>query len=364
VVVVNVGAPELGELAELSPETIVPAHFRYSVHKQEIWDLCRGAIFGAERAVEGTGQTLGLVWQTYLGLQYRPRVEPWSTFVAYENSFVQLTGEWSGFPGHRYRYPSSLPALDARGISELTSILTIRTYFNDAVAGLVGVPYLPSAIRGGVHQTLLQRKLDQRDVLDALTARIGPTVVDVERKESGYARALSLPLMLGIVLSRLADVAEYRAVLADLRAELEPLRRKVAADRQTASANPGRFLKRYASYLHEATAGMPGALTEGSAVVGAAVAPVVGVPPEVGSGIGKLAATLGGTRLIRAYDKLVRSDVHAVSGLAQAFRSLRSAQSEIERVFKTRWSRGDYDELVRLAALPETLFVRLRSLEV
>src|ERR1700759_4782422 len=102
-----------------------------------------------------------------------PIVDAWREFFG--NNYISLNraiwdreqdspAGWDGVPASYYfgnSLPSGAPVKGEalRSLNDFLSVQTIRTIFNDNLAAMLGVPYIPTSIRSPVYSVLLSQKI-------------------------------------------------------------------------------------------------------------------------------------------------------------------------------------------------------------
>jgi hypothetical protein len=252
----------------------------------------------------------------------------------------------------------------ARGRDTFLSIQTVRTLFNDALAGALGIPYMASALRGPIHWLLVYEKAKAQLLIDQLLARVGPPTMNDDSAATAsdpYLAELSLPFLLGLVLEKMKGPADYWPVVLDYRERFAPLRRRIALDRNEWSGRSAKYMERFLSELRGGSPRYEHAV-RGVAGVGADVGTALtGLP--VGAGI-KLVVTALAEPARRAWLKRRRPDVYLLMSLCDEARALRMAEENVRQIWGRSWDRAGREQLERLARGHPAQLTRLRNLEL
>lgn len=276
--------------------------------------------------------------------------------------------QWSGVFAHAYFEARVPPAFgqasvgdDARERDTFLALATMRTLFNDRLAGFLRVPYLASSLRGPVHAVLLARKAERQLVADRLIAALGPPAADAS--DSGpYMSEVSAPFLLGLVLERMQQPGDYWQVVAEYRKRFAPLRRRLLRDRDAWNGRAGPYLHSLLAPLAETNEVFRRSI-DGAAIVTSTLASAIRPDVAAASAGVKLARlAFPAEHVRRAYYRCFRPELHLLLSVASEADALRSVEDRIEALWGKAWTRSDRDALARLAAVQPPDFARLRSL--
>jgi hypothetical protein len=307
-----------------------------------------------------------------------PMIDAWRVFLGRDDislnqslwdSAQDSAYTWDGIPASHYfgdiGTPSMTPrtADELRSLNDFLSIQTIRALFNDSLAGMLDVPYIPTSIRSPIHSILLSQKIRTQSLADRLLSQIGPPLLEAPNT-TAYVAEVSAPFLLGIALSRMRAPDDYWGVVEELRDSFAPLRTRIAADREEWQGRSGVYLSEYLKHLKGY---MPlGLQVAQEAALG--TAGVVAVASPLGGGLVNLAVKMACAlkttgKAYTWYLKRFKPYIHVAVEMATEARALRSVENEIERIWRSKWSRGEHDHLERLSASRPEMFSRLRKLD-
>lgn len=277
---------------------------------------------------------------------------------------------WDGIPA-TYYFDNSLPSAplhtteSLQSLNDFLSVQTIRTIFNDNLAAMLNVPYIPTSIRSPVYSVLLSQKIKTQHLADRLLGQIGPPPLETPNT-AAYVAELSVPFLLGIAFSRMGNVEDYWRIIEDLRNSFAPLRARLSADRNEWQGRSGAYLSEYLKHLKGYMP--PGLQVAQGAASGAGTVVSVAASP-LGGGFVDLAVKLARAwktteKAYAWYLKRFRPYIHVIIEMATEAKALRAVETEIERLWGSTWTRGDHDQLERLSISRPEMFSRLRKLDV
>jgi hypothetical protein len=273
---------------------------------------------------------------------------------------------WDGVPATHYigRNLGLDPEADKESLNEFVTVQTMRALFNDNLAGLLHVPYVPTSLRSPIYTELLRSKLEVQLLADKLLAALGPPILH-ELKPGPYAAELSAPFLLGILLSRITKPEDFWPALLELRQQLAPLRERLRLDRHDWHGRSANYLAEYLKHLKGYTppsVQFAGQVVSGTATLGASVA----TASPLGGGAAKLLIKLvealkPAEKAYQIYLRRFKPHVHVLVELDKEARALRSAETDIERLWKSSWTRHDHDVLEALSLSRPEMYSRLRQ---
>lgn len=307
--------------------------------------------------------TFERIWSKYLGV----RQTDIHLNLNY-NVFQQSPDFWDGIPASYY-----IPLRRTLGnkvdeqMNEFLSVQTIRTLFNDGFAGFVGVPYIGTSIRAGVHAVLLRRKLETQLIADKLLSHIGPR--PLRHRTSTYVAESSAPFILGLILEKIGSRENFWTALADYRARFQPLRERLRADRREWDGKSGQYVRRLTRHLgglsREAN-DLGGEALKTGAVGATTIATGSKEAGELAGLAVKLLMLLKPAEVAyHVYLKYFRPELHLLFDLSKEAQLLRSVENRINALWgpHSGWGREDRDELEFMASVHPGAFLKLRTLE-
>lgn len=378
---IELGGPTPLTLLDLSTLTFALCCFDQIVVQPGSWIAIPPHLSDAVTTLEYPGQFIrSTLWsmcselmnQTHSPGQMKVWQDAWGSFlgVASPRLDLQMVSNhqdsplyWNGVLAHAYtdalaRDPTRVTS-DA-GANEYLSIQTMRTLFNDSLAGYLSLSYLPSSIRAPIHAVVLGAKVERQLVVDSLIERIGPRTVSANTSRSPYTGEFSAPFMLGLVLGRMESPGDFWRAVSDMREEFAPLRRRIAEDRDAWDGRRTQYVEDLMAPLVKVSEAAD-LTVEATAATAATVASAAGAGP-----LGLLAVKLARFGLPapvrRQYYKRFRPELHLFFSMASEAKSLRAVDTQLEEVFSMRLGKGDLDALEHYASLQPPAFAQLRDL--
>lgn len=142
-----------------------------------LWTMCAGLSPGPLGASSADLGEFTRAWTTF---PYGDASEPDDSgirldFDAYDRYQDSPLG-WNGIFAHEYASTllNGSVLSDKVERNEYLSIQTMRTLFNDRLAGYLQVPYLASSFRAPIQSLLLARKAETQLLVDRIIASLGP----------------------------------------------------------------------------------------------------------------------------------------------------------------------------------------------
>jgi hypothetical protein len=243
------------------------------------------------------------------------------------------------------------PAGREEQLAVALGIHTVRTGFNDAIAGALGLPYLATSVRLPISSRLANSKTDVLRVLRELIANSNPPGPS-EPAMFAPRTQIAAPLLLGLVLEQMSKPEDYRAALDDIRQRFAPLRAELRDDRETApwDEKPGRYLQRFTKHL-----GGTGPLAPAQDVLAGAAQPVAtfvaGDPGFTTAALKAIMAVKPLDMAHRAYLRLWRPEIYVLLNVAQEAGQLSRLNSRIRRIWGSELDLTQQDLLERFANL-------------
>jgi hypothetical protein len=348
------------ELASVSITLAYPEPRRFI--RNTLWSLCVGV--GSQGGHRVGQEAMTKAWNDLL---YDGKQEVILDLHAHDE-YQDSPGYWDGIPASHYFGDLFAPALypsdkSAKSRNGFLSIQTIRTLYNDAVAGALGIPYVSSSLRSPIHWLLIREKTEMRLLLDQLLSEVGPPTVSEPdaMQENPYMAEFSAPFLLGLVLEKMATHNDYWPVVLDYRERFAPLRKRIAREREQWNGRSGAYLDRFLSEFRGASE-QYGPRVRGVAGVGADVGvALTGLPVAVAIKLG-VAALARPAR--REWLRRRRPDIYLLMSLSDEAKSLRMAEEQVRRIWGRSWDRAGREQLERLARGHPTGLARLRDLRL
>jgi hypothetical protein len=334
--------------------------------------------FPGQRFIDGTLSQVGIPSQLNDGAGQRLVADEfeagWSRFLRLPPKDIRLNlsysrfqpspSYWSGIPASEYIWTAFQGANADDELRDFLSVQTIRALFNDGLAGFLGIPYLSTSIRAPVQSEILRRKIDIQLLLDKLLSSIGPKPLR-SNKRSVYMCQCSAPFVLALILQRIEKPHEFWQTLTEYRSKFEPLRRRIAEDRNKWEERRGQYLSGLTKHFTEfsETANIVGeSVTAGAVFVTTVATGTEETSDVVKAGIKLLKLIKPTDMLYKLYTKYFRPELYLLFNLAEEARRLGAIEKRIETVWGTRWGRAQHDQLEWLAAAQPGDFLKLRNI--
>jgi hypothetical protein len=272
-----------------------------------------------------------------------------------------------------FDYSSTAQIADAFGIASGSAgrdaqlavalgVHTVRAGFNDAIAGVLGLPYLATSIRLPVSSELADRKTRVLWVLRRLIANSSPAG-PAEPATFAPRTQIAAPLLLGLVLERMSKPEDYRPALDEVRERFAPLRAHLREDRETAQwdKQPQMYMQQFTKHLGESATL---ATVQDAAIAGAqaGVTIATGDPGFVTAALKVIAAVKPLEVAHRAYLRLWRPEIYVLLNVAKEARRLSLLDSRIERIWGSGPDLAQQRQLDRFASLRADPFLTPTSL--
>jgi len=229
------------------------------------------------------------------------------------------------------------------------AIHTVRTVFNDAIAGALGVPYLAASIRLPVSSELADRKTDVLWVLRRLIQNSSPSVPS-EPATFAPRTQFAAPLLLGLVLEQMSKPQDYRDALDQVRARFAPLREQLREDRGKAQwdEKPQVYMRRFEKHL--GTGGATAAIAKDAAITAAQAGATMatGDPGFVTAALKLISVVKPLDLAHRTYLRMWRPEIYVLLNVADEARNLSLLASRIEQIWGTA---PDLEQLNHFASL-------------
>jgi len=231
-------------------------------------------------------------------------------------------------------------------------IHTVRTGFNDAIAGVLRLPYMATSIRLPVSSDLADRKTLLLWVLRQLIASSSPPG-RAEPATFAPRTQIAAPLLLGLVLERMAKPEDYRGALDEVRQRFAPLRAQLREDRETApwDEKPQLYMQRFTKHLAGTGVTFAGAQDAviGAAQAGATIA--TGDPGFVSAALKVIAATKPLEYAHRAYLRLWKPEIYVLLNVAREADRLSLLNKRIKQIWGNELDLTQQRLLERFASL-------------
>jgi hypothetical protein len=283
-------------------------------------------------------------------------------FGPYQNS----PHYWDGIPLSHYLFGYVNRTVDDK-MRDFLSVQTMRTLFNDRLAGFLKVPYLSSAVRTSVHSVILRRKVEIQILADKLLACIGPEFVKAD-PGNAYMSECSAPFILGLILEKMTKPEDFWNILKEYRERFAPLRKRMREDRAEWGGRSGQYLRRMLSHLSEFAASNID-LFENAVGNIAVAATTCATASKMAGESAKLAVKLiklskPASAIQELYWRIFKPEIYLLSNLADEAKRLRTVENRIVDIWgaKERWGRREHDQLTFLASAHQACFPRLRNL--
>lgn len=235
-------------------------------------------------------------------------------------------------------------SLEGRALTEFLSVQTMRTLYNDRVAGMLGVPLWSSAFRSPISARLLRQKAEKRPVADEVLGRLMPR----QAPSGPYMQRLKLPPLLSLLLRGMVDLNEFWPAVQDLRADFQPVRDAIRRARGSGESD---LLRRYGRWIESVGAGAARTTATqdaAEAALAVLVAPT-SAPVQALTLMGKLASARGVSAVRDGLIRALRPDLHVIGNVAHEARRLLEIEHELARLWGRQWTREDFDDLERLS---------------
>lgn len=340
---------------------ILPLVYPPDFIPQTLWSLCAGIHGRAGSEVDAA--EYAQAWAQ--ALQVEDVHLDLRAYDRYQDSPFAWNGVFAhGYIGDLFSASSSTTTAEARRVrNEFLSIQTMRTLFNDRIAGYIQLPYLASSSRAPIQGLLLRRKAERQLLADRLLASLGPSKIEPGQDELGpYAAEISAPFLLGLILEQMNSPDDYWTVVSSYRTQFGALRRRIVRERTDWEGRPGAYLRKLLEPLAELNP-LYTRSVDASAVVAGAVATAIR-PDLAAAGVGvKLARLVFPAERVRMkYYKRFRPELHLLFSVAREAESLRAVEDRIGHIWGKTWQASERETLMRLAAMQPPDFSRLRSL--
>jgi hypothetical protein len=309
-------------------------------------------------------------------------------FNSHEQRRAPLEDAWANFLGRRVRldfrawdkhqlspyvwngvvadsYAADLLTQERRGYEELISIQTMRTLVNYELAGKLSVPYLAASFRAPIQSLIIRENYLRQMTVDRLMQEIGPAAAERDDgKREPYAREYSAPFLFALVLERMGRPEDYWEVVADYRERFRPLRERLRRDRDSWDGRVGPYVNRLlrsAGVTPQALLQGEGVLIDaGAAAVAGALGGFFGAQASLAMKLVALASPAG--HALRCYRRWFRPELYLLASLRKEAELLRTLDSRVEAIWKTRWASVEYRELEALCSTNPSPFLRFGAL--
>lgn len=249
---------------------------------------------------------------------------------------------------------------------EFLSIQTMRTIFNDRLAGFIGIPYYSSSLKSCIHSKILENKMERRMMIDQLIYEIGPKNDNLD-SNSPYITEYSAPFLLGLILERMKNPDDYWDLLKEYKEKFSPLRKKIVQDKNQWDGRSGHYLSNYLKYINDFTNDVDTStqknLVKGGAIVGTvltAITPYDKVLLDLGM---KLLDLIVHNKSIRKmYLRKFQPEVYLLISLSEEAKQLHSVENRIQNIWGDSWSRREHDQLLNLTKTTPYYFSKLKNL--
>lgn len=273
--------------------------------------------------------------------------------------------EWDGIPAGYYAGSLfSRGRVDVQKMNEFLSVQTMRTLFNDALSGILAVPYLSSSIRAPVTGVLMNRKLQLQPIVDALIDELAPPASADDCKSASYAIELQAPFFLGLVLQESQRPEEILSRIMEYRRRAEPLRKQLAADREAWSGRGGAYVEALVKSMRGFTENQSKVSNTAVETTATAFTTLVTATEPfmqlAGLGIKLLLLLRPVDRVRKLYNRVFKPHIYLLTELSEEAAALRNVESQLKRVFGHAWTAESRQCLSVLASSYPASFAKLR----
>ena len=273
---------------------------------------------------------------------------------------------WNGVPAS-YFVDSlfSGSAIDRDSMNEFLSVQTMRTLFNDVLAGFLSIPYLSTSIRAPIISIVMQRKVQLQPLVDALIEAIATADATLEDKNLPFASELYAPFFLGLVLEKSNRPEDILPNILEYRRKAEPLRKQLATDREVWSGRGRPYLKNVIKSINKFRSNQTELAENAIKTTVSTLTPLVTAtqPQTQMASLGiELAMLLRPMdKLNCLYNRIFRPHIYWLTELSEEAKALRNVESQLVRVFDHSWTKDKRRSLELLADTYPASFAKLRE---
>jgi hypothetical protein len=261
--------------------------------------------------------------------------------------------------GDTYGYAAALGFLERsygelHGESAYLPIQTVRAVYNDRVAGLLGLPYLPTSIRLPVAADLSRSRAELLDGIRLLAQSAPGSEPARPQSPTTPPAPLYAPFLLGLVLARMNSPDEFEDAVGYWRDRFAPFRSwlRTHPQRELWQAQPHALRRELAARMHDVTGPSNASVSETVAfevLQGAASLTPVG--PFAGSALKILRATQPASGLRRLMARLFKPELYLLFSISDEARHVATLDADITRIWGRRLTDDSRDALERIRRL-------------
>ncbi len=273
---------------------------------------------------------------------------------------------WNGVPASHFGGSLfSGSTIDRDSMNEFLSVQTMRTLFNDVLAGFLSIPYLSTSIRSPIISIVMQRKVQLQPLVDALIEAIATTNATQGDKKLPFASELYAPFFLGLVLEKSSRPKDILPNILEYRRKAEPLRKQLATDREVWSGRGRPYLKNVIKSINMFRSNQTELAENAIKTTVSTLTPLVTAtqPQTQMACLGiKLAMLLRPMdKLNCLYNRIFRPHIYWLTELSEEAKALRNVESQLVRVFGHSWTKDSRRSLELLADTYPSSFAKLRE---
>jgi hypothetical protein len=282
------------------------------------------------------------------------------------NQYQDSPPSWDGIPASHFGQSLfSGNMIDKDSMNAFLSVQTMRTLFNDTLAGFLSIPYLSTSIRAPVLAVIIKRKIQLQPVVDALHDALGLADVTPEENNVTFTSELYAPFFLGLVLEKASCPQDILPIVLEYRNKAETLRKQLRIDREEWSGRGRTYIKKMIASMTGFTDKEKELATTTIKTTVTILTPLVTAsqPQTQMASLGiKLAMLLRPLDRIKGlYNRVFKPHVYWLSELADEAKALRNLEAQLLRVFGHSWSKDSRKCLELLADTYPASFAKLRE---
>jgi hypothetical protein len=325
-----------------------------------LWTMCCN-LLNSHHPISPDSRTLEEAWKKMF------RRDDIKLNIQNTNRYQDSPDYWDGIPAsHFAKSLFSGSTIDRDSMNAFLSVQTMRTLFNDVLAGFLSMPYLSTSIRAPVLGVVMQRKAQLKPVVDALIDALGPADATPWEKNLPFTSELYAPFFLGLVLEKSSRPEDILPNILEYRKKAEPLRRQLRTDREAWSGRGRTYLKTIIGSINGFTDKEKDLASNAIKTTIATLTPLVTAsqPQTQMASLGiKLAMLLRPLdKLKRLYSRMFRPHIYWLSELSEEAKALRNVEAQLVRVFGHSWTKDSRTCLELLAGTYPASFAKLREL--
>ena len=325
-----------------------------------LWTICSN-LFNSHSPSSPSSKQIEKIWKNFFSLE-EIRLNLQST-----NEYQNSPYCWDGIPASHFTEKLfSGSGVDTDKISSYLSVQTMRTLFNDVIAGILSIPYISTSIRSSIVSLIMKRKIHLQPVVDSLIENICGAEASVEENTSPYATQISAPFYLGLILEKSNCPDDIIPNILMYRHKAEALRTQLAKDRKAWSGR-GR------SYIKTICQSVNGFINKDLELAGSTIKTTVSAltplvtatqPQAQMASLGvKLALLLKPMEKYRElYNRIFRPHIYWLNELSVEAKALRNVDTLLHQVVGHSWTADSRKHLEILANTYPGSFSKIREL--